>query len=177
MSSNVHISRAHVHALSEACAKLGASFQPVAKRALENQNKLLRFFRGNLPQMDDQAGEVSLYLLAVIVRIFEQCGGKLVRVGDKEIAHATKVIGSVSKQVLPFDDGFAGRVRAVTGRAQPHILDEALNALFEREERQENEVELDHDQSGRVFLMLWAATEALEAAWTAPKDPEWAAGD
>ncbi len=175
MSTNAHISRAHVHALSEACAKLGASFQPVAKRALENQNKLLKFFRGNLPQMDDQAGEVSLYLLAVIVRIFEQCDGKLGRVGEKEIAHATKVISAASKGVLPFDEGFAERVRAVSGRAQPHILDEALHALFEREERQEHEVELDPNQSGRVFLMLWAATEALDAAWSAPRNAEWAA--
>ena len=171
---NAVIPRAHVHALSEACAKLGASFQPVAKRALEDQNKLLRFFRANLPQMDNQSGEVSLYLLAVIVRIFQQCGGKLGRVGDTEVALATARLQAAAKATLPFDEGFPERVRAVADRAQPHILDEALEALFERAERQANEVELEREQSGRVFLMLWAATEALEAAWSAPRKPDWA---
>ena len=47
-------------------------------------------------------------------------------------------------------------------------------SLFEREEKKSNEVDLDIEQSGRVFLMLWAATEALDAAWRAPASPEWA---
>jgi hypothetical protein len=174
VAENAVIPRPHVHQLSEACATLGASFQPVAKRLLEDQSRLLRFFKGNLPQMDGQAGEVSLYLLAVIVRIFDQCGGKLGRVGPKEIDLATKKIAGATRDLLPWDTGFADRVRGVSGRAQPHILDEALNALFEREEKKESEVDLDFEQAGRVFLMLWAATEALDAAWRAPASPDWA---
>ncbi len=176
-SKNAVISREHVHQLSEACATLGASFQPVAKRLLEDQARLLRFFKGNLPQMDGQAGEVSLYLLAVVVRIFDQCGGKLARVGPGEIDLATKKIAAATRGLLPWDDGFPDRVRAVADRAQPHILDEALNALFEREEKKDNEVDLDLEQAGRVFLMLWAATEALDAAWRAPTAPAWAASE
>ena len=61
-------------------AEEATSMANAAKRALENQSRLVRFFRGNLPQMAAQPGEVSLYLLAVIVRIFEQCGGKIDRV-------------------------------------------------------------------------------------------------
>lgn len=173
-SKNAVIPRTHVHELSEGCATLGASFQPIAKRLLEDQARLLRFFRGNLPQMDEQAGEVSLYLLAVIVRIFDQCGGKLARVGPREIEIATKKIAGATRGLLPWDGGFPERVRSVTDRAQPHILDEALNALFEREEKKDNEVDLDLEQAGRVFLMLWAATEALDAAWRAPLAPAWA---
>jgi hypothetical protein len=171
--SNPAIPRDHVHRLSEECATLGASFQPIAKRLLEDQARLLRFFKSNLPQMEDQTGEVSLYLLSVIVRIFSKCGGKLGRVGPAEIDTATRKIAAAAPKLLPWDKDFPDRVRAIADRAQPHILDEALNALFEREERQANEVDLDLEQSGRVFLMLWAATEALEAAWRAPKDPEW----
>ncbi len=155
---------------------MGMSFQTSAKRMLEDQSRLLRFFKGNLPQMDSQSGEVSLYLLAVIVRIYVQCGGKLARVGPVEITFATQRIGVAAGGLLPWDDGFAERVRQVEGRAQPHILDEALHALFERDEKQPNEVDLDREQAGRVFLMLWAATEALNAAWRAPSAPDWAEG-
>ncbi len=177
MAQNPVIPRDHVHALSEECATLGASFQPIAKRLLEDQARLLRFFKGNLPQMDGQAGEVSLYLLAVVARIFSKCGGKLARVGPNEIALATKKIAAAAPSLLPWDAEFPARVRTIEDRAQPHILDEALNALFEREEKQANEVDLDLEQAGRVFLMLWAATEALDAAWRAPQSPDWLAAE
>lgn len=174
MSANPVIPRDHVHALSEACANLGASFQPVATRLLEDQARLLRFFKANLPAMENQAGEVSLYLLAVVVRIFDQCGGRLRRVGPAEIDAATRKIRGAAATLLPAGEDFPERVRLVEDRAQPHILDEALHALFEREEKRDEEVELDPNQSARVFLMLWAATEALELAWSAPPSPDWA---
>ena len=99
------------------------------------------------------------------------------RVGPDEIAIATKKIQAAAPALLPWDAEFPARVRTIADRAQPHILDEALNALFEREEKQANEVDLDMEQAGRVFLMLWAATEALDAAWRAPASPEWAAAE
>ena len=170
---NPALPRAVVHAWSEDCANAGLAFQSIARRSLEDQARLARFFKANIPQMKGQAGEVSLYLLAVIVRLFER-GGKLGRVGPQEIEAATKKIQLHAKTLLPGDDGFAGRVRDVADRAQPHILDEALHALFEREERKDNEVLIPPEQAALVFLMLWAATEALERAWTAPKEPEWA---
>ncbi|MFZ5480765.1 MAG: hypothetical protein ACOZNI_28655 [Myxococcota bacterium] len=173
MTTKPAIPRDHVHALSEECAKLGMGFQTSAKRMLEDQSRLLRFFKANLPDMEGQTGEVSLYLLAVIVRIFQQTG-KLGRVGADDVVKATKRIEGVAAKLLPADDAFPDRVRAVEWRAQPHILDEAMHALFEREERQANEVDLGRDQAVRVFLMLWAATEALEGVWTPPAEPEWA---
>lgn len=173
--SNTAIPRDHVHRLSEACADAGMSFQSAAKRALENQSRVVRFFKGNLPEMADQPGEVSLYLLAVVVRIFEQCGGKLERVGAPEIEKATaKVQAAVrSAGLFPVTAEFPAKVRTIADRAQPHILDEALHALFEREERKEQEVEMEPEQSALVFVMLWAATEALDSAWRAPKTPVW----
>ena len=172
--ANPVIPRPHVKQLSEACADMGISFQPVARRILEDQARLVKFFRSNLPQMDAQSGEVSLYLFTVVVRIFQQCGGKLPRVGPKEIEAATAKIGQHARTLMPADAGFPERVRGVGDRAQPHILDEALHALFEREEKKDEEIELDEAQAARVFLMLWAATEALDLAWTAPTSPDWA---
>ena len=174
--SNPVIPRDHVHRLSEACADMGMSFQTVARRSLEDQARLLRFFKSNLPQMDGQAGEVSLYLLAVVVRVFDQCGGRMKRVGAAEIEAATRKIQAHGRSLLPGDEGFPARVRQVADRAQPHLLDEALHALFEREERREEEVEIPPPQAALVFMMLWAAVEALELAWSAPPSPEWATG-
>lgn len=171
---NLAIPRATVHAWSEDCANAGLSFQTVARRSLEDQARLARFFKSNVPQMKGQAGEVSLYLLAVVVRLFERGGGTLGRIGATEIDAATRKIQSHAKALLPGNDGFPGRVREVANRAQPHILDEALHALFERDERKDNEVLIPPEQAALVFLMLWAATEALDLGWTAPKNPEWA---
>ena len=53
-------------------------------------------------------------------------------------------------------------------RAQPHILDEALMALFERQAK-EGEEELDHTESFKVYMLMWVATEVLNGNWKAPK--------
>lgn len=172
--SNPAIPRDQVHTLSEACAAAGMSFQTIAKRALENQSRVVRFFKSNIPVMADQPGEVSLYLLAVVVRIFEQSGGKLDRAGAPEIERATAKVQAAVKSagLMPVGADFPERVRSVADRAQPHILDEALHALFEREDRKDGEIEMDPEQSALVFLMLWAATEALDAAWRGPRTVE-----
>ncbi len=152
-------------------------FQPVAKRALENQGRVVRFFRGNAPVMAKQPSEVSQYLLAVVIRIFEQCGGKIERIGDTDMARAAAKVQAAARTVglIPADASFPEKVRSVSDRAQPHILDEALHALFEREERKEQEVEMAQDQAALVFLLLWAATEAMDAAWRSPSAPTWEA--
>ena len=170
---NPALPRDAVHKWSEECAEQGLAFQSVARRIIEDHARLSRFFKSNLPQMPGQSGEVALYLLAVVVRIYERAGGKLGRCGGKEIDAATAKIQAHARGLLPGDEGFPARVRAVTDRAQPHILDEALHALFEREERKKEEVEIPPDHAAMVFLMLWAATEALDLAWTPPKSAEW----
>lgn len=176
LPKNPVLPRAQVHALSEACADL-PNVEVAARRALDNQPRLTRFFKANLPQMAAQPGEVSLYLLSVVIRVFEGSGGRLGRVGAGEIDGATRKLAGVASKVLPGDDAFPERVRAVADRAQPHLLDEALFALFEREKNLDKEVDIPPDQAALVFLMLWAATEALEAAWTAPANPQWLTDD
>ena len=172
---NPHIPRDVVHRWSEECAEQGLAFQAVARRLLDDQGRLGRFFKSNVPVIEGQGGEVSLYLLAVIVRLFEKGGGRLGRVGSTEIEAATKKIQSHARKLLPGNEGFADRVREVADRAQPHILDEALHALFEREEKKAEEVAIPPEQAALVFLMLWAATEALDSAWKAPAKADWIA--
>ncbi len=172
---NPTIPREQVHQWSEECAAQGLAFQSVARRILEDQARLSRFFKANIPTMPGQSGEVSLYLLSVVVRIYERAGGHLGRIGTKEIDAATRKIQGYAALLMPADGGFPNRVRNVDERSQPHILDEALHALFEREEKKEGEVEMPPEQAALVFLMLWAATEACNLAWQPPKQVEWSA--
>lgn len=172
MPHNPILPRDHVHTLSEACAN-GPAVEAASRRALDLQPRLVRFFRANLPQMSDQTGEVSLYLLSVVIRVYSGSGGQLGKVGAGDITAATQKVQAVARRMLPGDAGFPERVRGVSDRAQPHLLDEALWALFERD-RQEREVEIPQDQAALLFLMLWAAVEALERAWRAPAAPAWA---
>jgi hypothetical protein len=173
--ANPTLPRDHVHRISEECGSNAAHFQSIAQRILSEQPRLLRFFKANLNAMAPQTGEVSLYLLAVVVQIFARSGGKLGRVDGAAIDAATQRIQGVGAGLLPADKDFPARVRGVDWRAQPHILDEALHALFEREERKDNEVSVPPDQSALLFFMLWAGTEALDQAWKAPATPEWSA--
>lgn len=151
---------------------MGSRFQTQAQRLLDSQPNLLRFFKGNLKAMASDTGEVSLYLLSVVVRLFTAAGGTLKKVSANEVLAATGRLAAVAPQLLPADDGFPGRLRELGSRSQPHILDEALWALFERKERQAGEVDLDPAQAVRVLFMLWAAVEALDSAWTPPRQLE-----
>lgn len=173
MANNPVLPREYVHQVSEQCAAEINRFQATAKRHLDAQPRLVRFFRDNMPDMPGQSGEVSLYLLAVILHIFSVSGGKLGKVGDVEIRNATARILGKAKGWLPGDADFPAKVRTVEDRRQPHILDEALHALFERTEKRAEEVELPVNDSALMFLMLWAATEALDEAWKAPAKAGW----
>ena len=84
------------------------------------------------------------------------------------IAAATKKVQSVATELFPADDSFHERAKAVEWRAQPHLLDEILWALYERDDKSEGEVDLEPEKAALVYLMLWAAIEALDANWVGP---------
>ena len=166
---NPHIPRDDVHRWSEEAADAEQLFKGTATRLLRGQKRLLNFYNKNLPATDGQTGEVSIYLLSVVIRIYDRAGGRLNKVNGAQINAAASKIGGMTDALLPFDDDFPSRVREVADRAQPHILDEALWALFERDEKKDGEVNVDPEQAGLIFLMLWVATEALDQAWKPPK--------
>lgn len=171
---NPAIPRAQVHELAEACGDAGDAFQATATRLVKEQRRLSRFFEQNMETMGAMPGQVALYMLSVTLRVFEQVGGRMHKVPGRDIDEAAGRIDAVAAELLPADDGFAARAKAVGWRAQPHVLDEVLWALYERtdEEKKENEAALDPEQSALVYLVMWAAVEALDQNWTPP--PGWA---
>ena len=165
---NIAINRDKVHALAEACSDQGDAFQPVATRLIKNQRRLSRFFEQNVGEMGPLASQVGLYMLSVSLRIFDQIGGRLSKVNGEDIASATVKVQAAAGELFPADDSFHERAKAIDWRAQPHLLDEILWALFERDDKTEGEVDLEPEKAALVYLMLWAAVEALDANWTAP---------
>ncbi len=165
---NTAINRDKVHALAEACSDQGDAFQPVATRLIQNQRRLSRFFEQHVGEMGPLASQVGLYMLSVSLRIFDQIGGRLSNVNGEDIASATAKVQAAAGGLFPADDSFHERAKAIDWRAQPHLLDEILWALFERDDKTEGEVDLEPEKAALVYLMLWAAVEALDANWTAP---------
>ena len=163
------IPRDQVHELAEACADAGESFRGVASRLLKSQNTITSFLTRNLAHLDPATREVVLYMFSVSIRVLDQVGGRFRKAKTSQINAAAARVKEQVDAILPFDKGFPERVRTVEWRGQPHLLDECLWALFERDEKEEDEVDVPHDQAGLMFMLLWVAIEALNENWTPPK--------
>ena len=164
---NPAIPRDEVHSLAEACAEDTDRFQGTAQRLLKNQKRLTNFIQKNMAQLDAETREVVLYMYAVSLRIFEQKGGRMKKVSGSQIDTTARSLQEKLATLMPFDKDFPSRVREVDERAQEHLLDECLWALFEKEEKDDGEVDVDPNQAGLMFLLLWVAVEVLDANWSA----------
>ena len=167
--SNPAISRDEVHSLAEACAESADTFRSTAQRLLKNQKSLTNFMQKNMVHLAPETREVVLYMYAVSLRIFEQKGGRMKKVSGNEINAASAKVNEALAALTPFNKDFPKRLRGVDWRAQEHLLDECLWALFEKEEKEEGEVDVEPNQAGLMFLLLWVAVETLDGNWTAPQ--------
>ena len=169
--ANAAIPREQVHAYAEACSDEGEAFNPTATRLVKEQRRVSRFFEQNMDSMDPMAAQVALYMLSVTLRIFERAGGRMKKVNGASLQAASARVSAQLEGVFPADDGFSARAKAAE-RSQPHILDEVLWALYERddEETKDAEVDVDPNQSAMIYLLLWTAVEALDASWSAPAE-------
>lgn len=167
---NPAIPRDIVHASSEACGADPLAFQPIATRLIKEQRRLSRFVEESAQALGNLETQVVIYMLSVCLRVFEQRGGRMKKVSQADIDAALRRIQGVVPQLLPADGAFAERAKAIGWRAQPHLLDEVLWALYERGEadKKPGEVDLDPGKSALVYLALWAAVEAMDANWSAP---------
>ena len=170
---NSAITRAQVHFIGEACSN-DETYDATAARLLKDQRRLSRFFEQNAEPLGMVAGQVALYMLSVCIRIFDQTGGRLRKVNSEDIKAARKRVEPMLAALFPADEAFAERARGIMTRAQPHILDEVLWALYVRPQEGEEQADLEPQQKAMVYIMLWTAIEALDANWTPAKswDPE-----
>ncbi len=167
---NLFISRQQVHAWSDSMSDDVDSHQASLTRLLKEQRRLTKFIEENAESMQPATAGVSQYMTGVVVRMFDLAGGRLRSATWAQVREAAARVQGGINDVLPLDDGFVERARSVD-RAQPHILDEALMALFEREQ-EEDEAELDMAECLKVYLMMWVACEVLDNNWKPPKNFE-----
>jgi hypothetical protein len=162
------LDRERVHAWSETIGEVPEQHQAAIQRLLREQRRLSKFVEENARSLTGVTGGVAVYLIGVVLRMFDLAGGRMRTISWEEIRDAERRVQPLAMEILPFDDGFVARAKAVD-RAQPHVLDEALYALFERDTK-EGEAAMDPEECGKVYMLLWVAVEALDAGWTAPSD-------
>lgn len=165
---NPFMPRAQVHAWSEAIGEEPDNHRSAITRLIREQRRLSKFVEENAKSLTGMTGGIAVYLIGVILRMYDLAGGRTRNVTWDDIRAAEKHVQSQVDQLLPIGEGMVERARQAL-RAQPHILDEALYALFEREPTEEEEPRLDDTEAFKVYLLLWVATEALDANWTPPK--------
>lgn len=168
--ANPHLPRTTVHAWSEQISNEPESHSAAIQRLLKEQRRLSRFVEENAASMQGMSGGVAMYLVGVILRMFDLAGGRLRKGSWDDVRAVERRIGALVDQLLPVDDGFVGRARQVP-RAQAHILDEALYALFVREPDEDEgaEEKLDDLEAFKVYMLMWVATEVLDQNWQPPK--------
>ncbi len=160
------LDRESVHAWSESIGEDPAPHQAAIQRLLREQRRLSKFVEENARSLTGVTGGVAVYLIGVVLRMFNLAGGRMRTISWDEIRDAERRVQPLAMELLPFDEGFVARAKAVD-RAQPNILDEALYALFERDTK-DGEAAMDPVECGKVYLLLWVAVEALHAGWNPP---------
>ncbi|HHO51047.1 MAG TPA: hypothetical protein ENK18_09300 [Deltaproteobacteria bacterium] len=166
--ANLLLTRERVHAWSEGIGAEPDNHSSAITRLLKDQRRLSRFVEENAQSMQGVTGGVAMYLVGVILRMFDLAGGRMRKVSWDDVRSAERRIGGLVDQLLPVDDDLPTRARQVA-RAQPHILDEALYALFIRDTKEEEQA-LDALEAFKVYMLMWVATEALDANWQPPGD-------
>lgn len=169
--SNAAIPRETVHRFAEACSDDPLAHQSTALRLLKDQRRLSRWFEQNAAHIGAVPVQVASYMLSVTLRIFELSGGRLSRVTTDDLDRATARVQAHTDALLPADKAFGARAKEVADRAQPHILDEILWALYERDDKdkREGEADMDPGDCALAYLLLWTAVEALDANWQPPR--------
>ena len=166
--ANPLVPRDQVHTWSEAMGDAPDTHSSAISRLLKDQRRISRFVEENASSMAGMTGGVAMYLIGVILRMFDLAGGRLRKATWDDVRSAERRVGALVDQLLPIDDGLPARARAVD-RAQAHILDEALYALFIRDTKEEEQA-LDDLEAFKVYMLMWVATEALDANWSPPRD-------
>ena len=127
MTANPWLSREKVHAWSEAMGEDPAPHQAAIQRLLRDQRRLSKFVEENAKSLTGVTGGVAIYLIGVVLRMFELAGGRLRTVTWDDVRAAERTVGAKVGDLLPVDASFVERAKAMD-RRQPHVLDEALYA-------------------------------------------------
>ncbi len=164
---NPFLSREWVHEHSEQIGNDVQSSRVAVHRLMRDNRRLAKFVEQNGAQFEGANAQVCHWLVGVVARLFEVAGGRMKAATWEHVNAASERVAARVPTLLPIDDGFVARARAAD-RRQPHILDEALYALFERDEK-DKEMPVGPTEAVKIYLMMWVVTEVLDENWLPPK--------
>lgn len=164
---NLLMPRAAVHAWSEDIGTSQDAHGAAITRLIGEQRRLVKFVEENAESLGQMTGGTAIYLIGVVLRMFDLAGGRLRNVTWDDIRAAERTVQGAIDQLLPIDEHFPERARAVP-RAQAHVLDEALYALFERPP-EDGQPPINETEAFKIYLLMWVAIEALDRNWSPPK--------
>lgn len=93
-------------------------------------------------------------------------GGTVGEVTATELRAARRRVENLLVRMEGATGTFVERARSVQ-RAQPHLLDEVLYALFERRSPDSS---LSDAERAEIYRRVWVAIEAVAGRWTPPED-------
>jgi hypothetical protein len=154
------IPRADIRSWTSEIAENAKGNQAALKLMLKLQRVLAKYVHTNVATLTVRTG-AGVRSIAATIRIFDLVGGRLDPVTAADIATAEEKVGAAVGQLLPADRGVPERLRAVSNRAQAHLLDELVEDLFDGEDELGDAGELL-----QLFCILWVAVECLDAKWS-----------
>ena len=132
---------------------------------LTRQRQLSRYVAKSAGQIGASSKRNVLFIQGVLLRVFDLAGGRVGKINSEDIKDAEALVTEMAPQLMPLDEGFAQRLRALDDRSQPHLLDECVNSLFDNPD-------LDSKQMAQLFLLAWIVVEAAHKRWDPPSDFE-----
>lgn len=163
MSSNAYIPRVQIHDWSEDIGSHPLEHKTAIVRVVRTQRKLLAFIKQNDGAISAGSKGLPSRMLGFVARLFDLAGGKLRSPTWDQIKAAQARVMAEVDGLLPPDASLPERVRAVEWRAQPHVLDELLTALFD--ERVPLDRRFEPAEALKLFLLMWVCVEVMDANW------------
>ena len=130
------------------------------KRFGEAQPHIMPFIMTFCQDLDQDAKELALYLTYVLFRMVEKgCGKKLPQISPEKVIESYDANEKLFESMEGVDDRLMQRwIRHAGELKQPHLIQYVVEALYEEDE----DVELDEEIHGYLFLLLKTVIDAFE---------------
>jgi len=166
MSTQPTIPKSQIIAWSRDIGASPIRHKPAILRIMRKQKKLLKWVIANGKTIQLGSDGLPERMLGLIARLFDLCGGRLKSASSHQIEQCQSQVMSSVSSLLPADEGFPERIRSMEWRAQPHILDEVMGALFDP--TLDEDKRFDPTEAFKLVLLLWVCVEVLHTNWQPP---------
>jgi hypothetical protein len=131
-------------------------------RLSKRQTDLLAFVALETEKLSHGAHELAVYLLFVVMRIFEK-GGTVAQTSGQAILEQFQKNTGELERLSGAHDRFLERAAVDQASRQPHVMRYVVEALMEAGDGPDP-IELTEEELGALFLVLKTAVDVLAAA-------------